>query len=703
MFKFGETIEPSGRLCTYLTGCPPGLTPSSDLQYYGIWSIKKGEDPRRCEEAVHNTFRRHRMITYNRKSEWFDFKTDEESVVKGMTRYMAEQSWVQEKEDHVHWNTRPPQSRYFQKYYHTNHQCIRREDVRSTKLNEFQEGVIYKQREFLLDDTLFAGYVIAPCGSGKTHMTSKSMKGNIKRVLITCPGNQIQGQWMETLIRDNTFIDENIMLVGTGTEKKRGTTDPAHIQNFLELHDTACVIATYASSHLMIPFLHHFQLLVMDEAHHMAGVVRDENSDQGRTRMLLHTAVEMGIKRMSLTYTPRYVITRDEDQNILSMDDDKVFGKEIARLSFREMVRAGVLPDYRLWLLRDKEHRGQGIKAKAECVMEAWRATEETEEQERFICNKLIIYCPNWEEATQVEEVIRTSVGDDTVVFIVKGGNKTASDILDQFTDAKRAILINCFVLGEGVDVPCADSVAILYSKKARGQITQMILRPGRWYKYDDGRVKSVFHVLLPAIDDEDMSGFEEVLCTLASNDDRIRDEVVLQSHDSNGAIVPRDPFSGAEEDPQCVMIEEADAKEEEIRRCFGAVRQRIFSTKDYKRIQSYCIEKGIDTSTEYNHLRADLSELPEDPRPKGVEWYDYLHPTRRDRITASEFVKTILDPNMLRMSEAYDMWRGVQPIDILSKLPSVQHILDGFFGKDDKNFISIREKYGKKATGRGR
>ena len=35
--KLGSTKEPYGRRSTYQTGCPPGLTPSHDIEYEAIW------------------------------------------------------------------------------------------------------------------------------------------------------------------------------------------------------------------------------------------------------------------------------------------------------------------------------------------------------------------------------------------------------------------------------------------------------------------------------------------------------------------------------------------------------------------------------------------------------------------------------------------------------------------------------------------
>jgi hypothetical protein len=35
--KIGCTKEPYGRRSNYLTGCPPGLIPSYDIDYDGVW------------------------------------------------------------------------------------------------------------------------------------------------------------------------------------------------------------------------------------------------------------------------------------------------------------------------------------------------------------------------------------------------------------------------------------------------------------------------------------------------------------------------------------------------------------------------------------------------------------------------------------------------------------------------------------------
>jgi hypothetical protein len=349
--------------------------------------------------------------------------------------------------------------------------------------------------------------------------------------------------------------------------------------------------------------------------------------------------------------------------------------------------------------LRDEARKGTGIIGKGECILESWNATEIIRGEEIHILHHLVVFASTTQEAKDLERFFKMKTGDSGVVVLrVEQGDKLEEPIR-RFTEAKRAILVNCFVLSEGVDIPCANAVAITYPKQSRGQITQMVLRAGRWFEG-----KSVFHILIPTLGDEDLSGFEEVLTALASCDEQIRDEIVLRS--ATG-VKPSDPLPSSTDSsdtpPECIMIEEFEANEEAIKRCFTNIRKNLFPARESRRIQELCVEKGWDTSVEYGLQRLAIPELPEDPKPKNNTWFDYLHPTYGERISAPEFVHTILDTNNLRIGGKYDEWLGVQPSDRIAKLPTVQHITDGYFGKDDTNFNTLCEKFGKKAVGRGR
>ena len=115
-----------------------------------------------------------------------------------------------------------------------------------------------------------------------------------------------------------------------------------------------------------------------------------------------------------------------------------------------------------------------------------------------------------------------------------------------------------------------------------------------------------------------------------------------------------------------------------------------IMNALNKLRVQLICVANKVDTSVEYANLRHNqhlqkVQVLPEDPRPPGVSWYDYLHPssTQSERITASSFVKDVLVPNHLLMDHAYDGWLIDQTNSKPVPIPSTQNIEDGFFGKD--------------------
>lgn len=702
--KLGCTEEPYGRRSTYLTGCPPGLTPSQDIDYDGVWETTAitRDELFDLEDEVHNHFLKYRMMREKPgDSEWFNFQG--KNPYDEVKRFMESRPWIKRQVPLSEISPPKRSSRYLRKQYYKNLKYIKERTSRNATLNLLQEPVISAIATFIVDADRRAGYVIAPCGSGKTVMCSKGIRG-VRKCMICCPSKQIQNQWQTTLLTEGVFPESQIHIIGGA-----GTTDPSTIRTFFET-DAFCIISTYMSSHLLVDIINAgLELLVLDEAHHMAGIVARDEKGEGRTRRLMLKASDLGIKRLSLTYTPRFIAEDGgTDAEYLTMDDDSIFGKKIADLKIRDLIRKGVLPDYRLWTLRDEAKKGTGIIGKAECILEAWNATEivrgvsaasgePTLREEKHILHHLIVFASTTQEAKDLERFFKAKT-TDTQVLRVEEGDKLEEPITN-FTSAPRAILVNCFILNEGVDIPIANAVAITYPKQSRGQITQMILRAGRWYEG-----KSVFHVLIPTLGDEDLSGFEEVLSALASCDEQIRDEVLLRTKPD---VKPSDPLPPSPETgdtlPECIMIEEFEADQEEIKRCFTNIRKNLFPAKESRRIQELCIEKGIDTSVEYALLRIDIPELPEDPRPKGMLWYDYLHPMRRDRLAGFDFVRTILDPNNLRVGHTYDEWRGVQPLDVIERLPSVQHITDGFFGKDDTNFNILREKFGKKVVGRGR
>jgi superfamily II DNA or RNA helicase len=649
-----------------------------------------------AEAALHDYFYRYRL-THGRRNdtEWFRFPND--TALEQIRAFLTRQPWFKREipTDSLPVLTRP---RFLQNPTPSNRGFLKTDGARIAALTLIQDPVIHAIREWFADPTREAGTLLAPCGSGKTIMTTKAVH-EIKRMIICVPSHTIQTQWYAALTQE-AFPSDDIHCLGS-----QGTNDLPTIREWME-RDTFCLLVPYASSHHLVDLLTpHVQLIVLDEAHHMAGVVMsDEQENQkhiGITRSLMKRAVDLHIKRLSLTFTPRNLYS-DDDLEFMSMDNAAIFGRPIAELNLRKLIQQGILPDYRIWTLRDEARAGTGVIGMAECLLEAWSVTEMVRNMkqphaprvEQPLLHHMIVFAATNDEAARLADYLRERLAD-TLVLCVKGGQpkETAKAIRD-FEAAPRAILVNCRVLGEGVDIPTANAVAITYAKHAMGDITQMILRPGRWYTG-----KPLFHMLFPILDDEDMSGFQNVLTALASCDMSIRDEILLRASVAAADVIP-DPSpympAAAGESVERILMDDMDGTDlERIQACFQRTRQAVFSVYDSRQIQALCLEKGVDTSVEYHTVLRPYTDLPEYPRPRGVTWYTYLHPRSVNRMSASEFVKE-LEKNSLRMALTYTEWREVQPASVRATVPSVQHILDGYFGADMASFNDLLVRYGK-------
>lgn len=454
ILKIGITEEPYGRRTTYRTGCPPGLTPSHDIDYITIWetSATSRDELHHFEDIVHNELITYRMMRdIPGDSEWFDFKDSIplQSVIDFITslpfikRTIPLQEIIKVKNP----------NQYLSKQHAKNTAYISAYDKRISVLELEQQPFIHDIGQCIKHRDGAAGIFIAPCGIGKTIMTCKAMKQQkILRVIICCPSNKIQEQWKQTLLSESVFTKEHILLVGS-----TGTTDTKEITNFLQ-KEVCCIIITYMSSYLLYEHVEssRVELIVNDEVHHLVGQVAVEDQGIGITRRLMQKTVDCNITRVSLTFTPRFIRNeletyQDEDDSTiyLSMDDERIFGPVRSKIQYREMIKKGLLPDYRVWTLRDESKKGMDIIGKSQCIIDAWQAKECVRGQEQFILHHLIVFTRDHNEAKQVEQYLTKHNFEDTLILYADT-TKNISIVLEQFTKATRAIIINCKLLGEG-------------------------------------------------------------------------------------------------------------------------------------------------------------------------------------------------------------------------------------------------------------
>ena len=693
--KIGLTGNPHGRLSTYLTGCPPGLTPSHDIQFQFLWETTAVtmEELQDHEAEAHDFLFSARMMREKPgDSEWFDLKTT--AAVERFRLFIESRPWFKRavplsdvakpKATASHSLIRP---------YNRNLLNFKRTaEGRSAALAAIQGPWIEAVRRFLSSGEV-AGRVECPCSSGKTRTTCVSLRGIVDRVILSAPSETILQQWKRTLLEHGGFDEVSILVIGSSSG---GTTNAELIR--LHAQKPRCFfLTTNMSAHLLLDHMASATLYISDEAHHMAGpVAATEDESVGQTRRLLAKAVELGTKRLFLTFTPRDVLSEDGSTTVFSMDDPVIFGATIYTISLRTLIRAGVLPAYNIWPIYDADNHGTGMTAMAKLLSMAWNATEIVRGIEGPVFHHMIVYAADTADGRELADTLSISEPDTVVQFIQGGDNIDAA--IRRFTAATRAILINCKVLGEGVDIPCADSVAITYPKYARGEIVQMLLRPSRWFPG-----KSVFHILLPTLAGQDMSGFNDVLAGLASVDEALRDEILHRTAlDVTGPVPDSDPSPSPSPSPTTLQNNRDPSTIQwhcyegldpaQITAAFSRLRRSLFATRGQVRLlQSHCRDQGITTSLEYGRVYA-INGWPDDPRVGDMTWYDFLHshePAAAERMTPSDFVMKHVVPRGLMTAADYSAGAASAV-----GLPTIQHINDGYFGAKYTNFTTLIDTF---------
>lgn len=124
------------------------------------------------------------------------------------------------------------------------------------------------------------------------------------------------------------------------------STDPADVAAWLRSPGRASIFTTYASLPVIAaahgrPGVADWDLAVVDEAHRAAGLA-------GRAWSLINDdAAIPAARRLYMTATPR-LMPDDGRDDVVSMDNEKVFGPEVFRVSFGWAIRQGLLADYRV-------------------------------------------------------------------------------------------------------------------------------------------------------------------------------------------------------------------------------------------------------------------------------------------------------------------------------------------------------------------
>ncbi|MER6126307.1 Helicase associated domain protein [Streptomyces sp. NPDC001795] len=442
------------------------------------------------------------------------------------------------------------------------------------------------------------GQVISACGTGKTITAAFAAREMLPkgRILVLVPTLDLLAQTVKEWHRVGhkgpavavCSLQDDPELWNLGV---RSTTNPVQLALW---HGTGPVTmyATYASLGVLTEAfegvygqqLAPVDLAVVDEAHRTSGSMGKAWADiHDQTKIPAH-------RRLYLTATPRIWeerLNREVAEGVrdplpremaASMDDEKVFGPVLYKLSLASAVSRGLLARYQIIVLEL-----QDPVVTPERLMGEDRHTEEVRGQRLGALQAALLHtmaqhrlqtCITFHHRTieaaayaeGLERVTKRLHADQPEKYPSEiwanwlcGEHvpERRREVLGKFgSTARRAVLSNCRVLGEGVDIRAVDSVALLDPKGAPHDIVQAIGRALR-QKPGQGKLASLIVpvFLQPGERPEDMftSGsyrpLVKVLEGLRAHDEEAVELLAIPQEPQKDVAQPSEYIGAAPED----------------------------------------------------------------------------------------------------------------------------------------------------------
>lgn len=419
------------------------------------------------------------------------------------------------------------------------------------------------------------GQLLMPCGTGKT-LTSLWISERLKarRTLLLFPTLELLRQTVQVwhaeanepfdVLRvcgdppssDDEIAAADLSPIEAGTPI---TTDPKVIAAFLELPGRRVVFATYHSSPQIAQALalvgEPLDLVICDEAHYCAG------PERGALKTVLDDEKIPARKRLFVTATPTMFSPSAKEKaltvrtKVASMDDRKLFGPVLHRLSFKSAVAEGLLCPYRVVIMpvtdeevADMVERRHNVSPDhGEHVTDAHTLAAQIaclRVMQEHECRRLVAFHPRVEQSRRFAEEL--GLAAQLMREDERPNEFSAAHIDGYMTRPRRELLLRGFagnedraqvlsnvrLLTEGVDVPRIDAICLVDTHRRPSAVVQAV---GRVVRTAPGKEHGI--VLVPVLrrDGEPLEralrrsehrGALEVLAALVSIDTEIRNMV---------------------------------------------------------------------------------------------------------------------------------------------------------------------------------
>jgi superfamily II DNA or RNA helicase len=536
-----------------------------------------------------------------------------------------------------------------------------------------QKEAIKASKKHFRSKKVSRGRMIMPCGTGKSltaFWVAQALK-DVNTILVAVPSlaliKQSLADWTrEYLAHDQVpewlcvCSDETVgnlsqdeFMGGTYDLGIDTTTDVKKIAKFLKKKSDSpkIVFATYQSGIKLGEGARkaecEFDLAILDEAHKTVG-----KKAKLFASMLFDENVPIK-RRMFMTATERVVQARSEE--VLSMDDEAVYGKRFYHLTFKEAIEAKppIISKYKIVTIAVTDERLAELIENNELILPEGTGLEEQEAQslaagvalretfkERGVKHAISFHrsikaASNFaDQQNTLSSVEGITPNIEAVHVSSKRSAGERAALMKQFRETEHGLVTNARCLTEGVDVPSVDCVMFADPKNSVVDIVQAAGRALRIYPGKD-----YGYIMLPVVVPKGMD-FDEfmettpfkqvarVITALSTQDDRIAE----QFRESRSDRAPEDRIVEFEVDVSVGTKINIDALYDKIdARVWDRVGKANW--RPFEEAREYARGLGLKSRKEWGHFAAQggvPSDIPVNSRQtyvsKGwVSWGDWL------------------------------------------------------------------------------
>jgi superfamily II DNA or RNA helicase len=350
------------------------------------------------------------------------------------------------------------------------------------------------------------GYMIEPCGSGKSFLSIHYTKtAGYKSIVIGTPSVYLQTQMQEEILE--VIPNSNILFVGGKNDTPIDTINQA-ICNVRE--NPLFIITTYASCSKLVGI--HFDMKIGDECHHLTGI---ERVNDGYLRFHdIHSN-----KSLFMTATNKIVDTTNGNK-VFSMDSEDIFGKCIDEKTVKWAIDNNVIADYKVVVLKASGNTiGDIIEdldiqlddKHIEIFISAYMTLKSIESYDDI--SHVLCYTNTTAHAELMKKFIGILLDKGIFPSLDKKDfyNKALhcdskcvlKDEVDIMKNKKHGIISCVYIFGEGFNLPKLNGVCFVENMVSIIRIIQCALRSAR---IESGNPNKISYLLVPFIDHDDFN-----------------------------------------------------------------------------------------------------------------------------------------------------------------------------------------------------